>query len=67
MPPSKAQRREREAVEDLRRAGELIFHASAKFRADSTATHLSGQLEVARLTVERVADKIDSRTEEPLR
>jgi hypothetical protein len=57
-----AKQRERAAVDELRHAADVVFRASAKFRADSTATHLSGQLEAARMIIERVADKVDSRT-----
>jgi hypothetical protein len=61
---SKAAKREREAVQELRDAVDKIYRASSKFRTGTTAIMLSGQLNAAVMIVDSVADKIDERTQE---
>ena len=61
---SKAAKREREAVQELRDAVDKIYGASSKFRTGTTAVMLSGQLQAAAMIVDSVADNIDSRTTE---
>lgn len=61
---SKAAKREREAVQELRDAVDKINTASHKFRADSTGTIMSGMLIGATSIVDHVADMVDRRTTE---
>jgi hypothetical protein len=61
---SPAKRREAEAVQELRDAVDKVNRASSKFRADSTATILSGMLHAATGIIDNVADTIEQRTEE---
>jgi hypothetical protein len=61
---SKAAKREREAVQELRDAVDKINAASSKFRADSTGTIMSGMLIAATSVVDHVADMVDNRTTE---
>jgi phosphotransacetylase len=64
MALSKAAKREREAVQELRDAVDKIYRASSKFRTGTSAVMMSGELNAAANIVESVAHRIDERTQE---
>jgi hypothetical protein len=62
MALSKAAQREAETVQELRNMERSLLSIGSKFRRDSAATIMSGQLSAAALIVGNVANHIQDRT-----